>query len=233
MASPLVMGLGRTNPAFESWCAVMRNSSGKVFQDKFCQWAQMEPNRDQVQQHLVSELCQALVCMRRNLLYFQDWRHSLNTKEAQVTFAAEVERKRYIQCLRTLELFGIPLLVVLTQTARIEIRQIFEGGQWIDASLSTYPVHEHMSKTPHLSSTSSASQQDLIFRKCLAPLNASQDPLDVCVPLKRIRRQDYICFLPDMSDPIGGKKLRTQFLFWDLSASPPPGVTLPKGVKQG
>ena len=95
------------------------------------------------------------------------------------------------------------------------------------------PVHEHMDKTPHMSSTSSATQQDYVFRRSVAPLEEGEDPLEVNIVLRRIKRQDYICFLPDMSDPIGGKKLRTQFLFWDLSASPPPGVTLPKGVTAG
>ena len=29
---------GRSNPEHEAWCSVMRNGTGQLFRDKFCQW---------------------------------------------------------------------------------------------------------------------------------------------------------------------------------------------------
>ena len=84
-----------------------------------------------------------------------------------------------------------------------------------------------------MSSSSSGTQCDYIIRRNKAPLEEGEDPLECNVILKRLERKDYVCFVPDPEDPNSGRTKRKTIIWWEQTASPPPGCELPAGAESG
>ena len=81
-------------------------------------------------------------------------------KDAQYTHKSEEERKKYIEALRTLKCFKIPTSEYLLGEAQVVARQVFEGGRFIGRDCAENSFIEHLNRTPHMSSSSSATQRD-------------------------------------------------------------------------